>query len=127
MRAGSCRARAIGPKTVPRDRHGSERSASSAERIPVAPDQGRGAGDRVPLNGVKLQGQISSFDDFCISLEHAGQLQAVYKQEISTISTSAPLTLWDDPNAPAPRRPAARKAPAKKVVVERRRIVRSRA
>jgi hypothetical protein len=42
-------------------------------------------------------------------------VQAVYKQEISTISTSAPVTLWDDPDAP----PRVRKPPPKKLVVER--------
>jgi len=67
------------------------------------------------LNGVRLQGLLSSFDDFCISLSADGQVQAVYKQEISTISTSAPVTLWDDPDAP----PRVRKPALKKLVVER--------
>ena len=73
------------------------------------------------LNGVKLQGIIASFDDFCISLAREGQVQAVYKQEISTISTSSPVTLWEDPDAPPARKPAFNKAP-KKLVVERRPI-----
>jgi host factor-I protein len=77
------------------------------------------------LNGVKLQGILSSFDDFCISLAREGQVQAVYKQEISTISTSSPVTLWEDPDAPPVRKPAFSKGPAKvtrAVVVERRPI-----
>ena len=76
------------------------------------------------LNGVKLQGIISSFDDFCISLAREGQVQAVYKQEISTISTSSPVTLWEDPDAPPARKPAFNKTPkpSRAVVVERRPI-----
>jgi host factor-I protein len=60
------------------------------------------------LNGVKLQGNIAGFDDFCISITREGQLQAVYKQEISTISTATPVTLWEDPDAPPARKPSAR-------------------
>jgi host factor-I protein len=78
------------------------------------------------LNGVRLQGNVTAFDDFCISLERDGQLQAVYKQEISTISTSGTINLWDDPDGAPPRRPPLpRKPPAKAVVVERRRRFRS--
>jgi len=81
------------------------------------------------LNGVKLQGTISSFDDFCISLVRDGELQAIYKQEISTISTTAPLRLGDDwDEAPefagVPTRPAVKPA-MKTVVVERKRRFRS--
>ena len=82
--------------------------------------------DKVPvtlslLNGVRLQGLILSFDDFCISLGRDGEMQAVYKQEISTISTSAPVSLWDNPDELPQRRPAARAPATRPVVVERRR------
>jgi host factor-I protein len=77
------------------------------------------------LNGVRLQGNVTAFDDFCISLERDGQVQAVYKQEISIISTSGDLQLWDDPAADPPRKPPVRKPAAKTVVVERRRRFRS--
>src|SRR5262245_31836584 len=81
------------------------------------------------LNGVKLQGIISSFDDFCISLVRDGELQAVYKQEISTISTTAPLRLgddWDEPPqfAGVPMK-ATMKPAVKTVVIERKRRFRS--
>src|SRR5262245_30785793 len=84
------------------------------------------------LGGTRLVGTIAAFDDFCISLVSDGHLQAVYKQEICVISTSAPVNLWDDPEAPRPN-PAPRSAPPrrgaeqKKLVVERvRRITPSR-
>jgi host factor-I protein len=61
------------------------------------------------LNGVKLQGEITTYDDFCVSLGRDGQVQALYKQEISTISTDYPISLWEDPEAPKrPGRPAGR-------------------
>jgi host factor-I protein len=81
------------------------------------------------LNGVRLEGAVSSFDDFCISLVRDGQVQAIYKQEISIISTSTPISLSGMPDD-APERPAfamkppPRSAP-KPVVVERRRRFRT--
>jgi host factor-I protein len=74
------------------------------------------------LNGVRLEGTVSSFDDFCISLEREGQVQAIYKQEISIISTSSPISLQGMPDE-APEQPAApmRSVTRAPVVVERRR------
>jgi len=81
------------------------------------------------LNGVRLEGSVSSFDDFCISLVRDGQVQAIYKQEISIISTAAPLSLSGMPDDAPDRpmfamKPAPRSAP-KPVVVERRRRFRT--
>jgi host factor-I protein len=79
------------------------------------------------LSGIALKGVITGFDDFCISLERDDQLHAVYKQEISVISASSPVTLWEDPGKARPRggrspsRPAPGRTP-RKVVVERRRL-----
>jgi host factor-I protein len=78
------------------------------------------------LSGIALKGVITGFDDFCISIVRDDQLQAVYKQEISVISASSPVTLWEDPagrprKARAPSRPPPSRAP-RKVVVERRRF-----
>ncbi|HEY7297930.1 MAG TPA: RNA chaperone Hfq [Xanthobacteraceae bacterium] len=79
------------------------------------------------LSGIALKGVITSFDEFCISLERDGQLHAVYKQEVSVISASSPVTLWEDPGkahlrkARPPSRPAPGRTP-RKVVVERRRL-----
>ena len=37
------------------------------------------------VNGVKLQGMVSWFDNFCVLLRRDGQSQLVYKHAISTI------------------------------------------
>ena len=44
------------------------------------------------INGIKLQGQIESFDRFVIQLK-AGVTQLVYKHAISTIVPARPVTL----------------------------------
>ena len=48
------------------------------------------------VNGVKLQGVITWFDNFCILLVREGQMQMVYKHAISTIVTSEPVSLRID-------------------------------
>ena len=42
------------------------------------------------INGVKLQGVITWFDNFCVLLRRDGQSQLVYKHAISTIMPSQP-------------------------------------
>src|ERR1051326_8625127 len=37
------------------------------------------------VNGVKLQGHITWFDNFCVLLRRDGQAQLVYKHAISTV------------------------------------------
>ena len=44
------------------------------------------------INGIKLQGQIESFDRFVVQLK-AGVTQLVYKHAISTIVPARPVTL----------------------------------
>lgn len=46
-------------------------------------------------NGVKLQGNITWFDNFCVLLRREGQVQLVYKHAISTIMPVGPLKLDD--------------------------------
>jgi host factor-I protein len=46
-------------------------------------------------NGVKLQGSITWFDNFCVLLRREGNVQLVYKHAISTIMPSGPLKLDD--------------------------------
>ena len=47
------------------------------------------------INGVKLQGVITWFDNFCILLRRDGQSQLVYKHAISTIMPSQAVSLYD--------------------------------
>ena len=47
------------------------------------------------INGVKLQGVITWFDNFCVLLRRDGQSQLVYKHAISTIMPSQSITLYD--------------------------------
>ena len=47
------------------------------------------------INGVKLQGVITWFDNFCVLLRRDGQSQLVYKHAISTIMPSQAISLYD--------------------------------
>ena len=47
-------------------------------------------------NGVKLQGNITWFDNFSVLLRREGQVQLVYKHAISTIMPSGTLKLDED-------------------------------
>jgi host factor-I protein len=47
------------------------------------------------VNGVKLQGIVTWFDNFCVLLRRDGHSQLVYKHAISTIMPGAPLVLFE--------------------------------
>ena len=47
------------------------------------------------VNGVKLQGNITWFDNFCVLLRRDNQSQLVYKHAISTVMPSQPVQLFD--------------------------------
>ncbi len=47
------------------------------------------------VNGVKLQGNITWFDNFCVLLRRDGQSQLVYKHAISTVMPAGPLQLFE--------------------------------
>jgi host factor-I protein len=56
--------------------------------------------DKIPVtiflvNGVKLQGVVTWFDNFCVLLKREGQVQLVYKHAISTVMPSQPVNLWN--------------------------------
>lgn len=51
------------------------------------------------VNGVKLQGVLTWFDNFCVLLRRDGQSQLVYKHAISTIMPSQPINLYDGDEA----------------------------
>ncbi len=48
------------------------------------------------VNGVKLQGVITWFDNFSILLRREGTVQLVYKHAVSTIMPSLPLDLMGE-------------------------------
>lgn len=47
------------------------------------------------VNGVKLTGVVTSFDNFCVLLRRDGHAQLVYKHAISTIMPGQPVHLYD--------------------------------
>ena len=47
------------------------------------------------VNGVKLQGDVSWSDNFCVLLRRDGQSQLVYKHAISTIMPAQPVQLYE--------------------------------
>jgi host factor-I protein len=47
------------------------------------------------VNGVKLQGVITWFDNFCVLLRRDGQSQLVYKHAISTVMPAGPVQLFE--------------------------------
>lgn len=53
------------------------------------------------VNGVKLQGIITWFDNFSVLLRRDGHTQLVYKHAISTVMPGAPIQLFDAGRAEA--------------------------
>jgi len=47
------------------------------------------------VNGVKLQGIVTWFDNFSVLLRRDGHSQLVYKHAISTVMPSGPLQLFE--------------------------------
>lgn len=57
--------------------------------------------DKVPVtvflvNGVKLQGIVTWFDNFSVLLRRDAHAQLVYKHAISTIMPANPIQLYED-------------------------------
>ena len=48
------------------------------------------------VNGVKLQGIVTWFDNFSLLLKRDQHVQLVYKHAISTIMTTNPISLQED-------------------------------
>ncbi len=48
------------------------------------------------VNGVKLQGVITWFDNFSVLLRRDGTSQLVYKSAISTIMPANPVVLYEE-------------------------------
>lgn len=68
------------------------------------------------VSGVKLQGSVTGFDNFCVVLRRSPQIQLVYKHAIATIVPSGPVSLYkpegDGDDAAAGAAPATDSAPA---------------
>ena len=47
------------------------------------------------VNGVKLQGIVTWFDNFSVLLRRDGHTQLIYKHAISTIMPSQPIHLFE--------------------------------
>ena len=47
------------------------------------------------VNGVKLQGMITWFDNYSMLLKRDGHIQLIYKHAVSTIMPSTPLNMKD--------------------------------
>lgn len=61
--------------------------------------------NKIPLtiflvNGVKLQGVVTWFDNFCVLLRRDGHSQLVYKHAISTIMPGHPVQLFEPDETP---------------------------
>ncbi len=52
------------------------------------------------VNGVKLQGIVTWFDNFSMLLRREGQVQLIYKHAISTIMPGGPLNLQEEDSDP---------------------------
>ncbi len=63
------------------------------------------------VNGVKLQGIITWFDNFSVLLRRDGHTQLVYKHAISTVMPGAPIMLFDA-TAQGAAQPAGTAAPS---------------
>ena len=62
------------------------------------------------VNGVKLQGIITWFDNFSVLLRRDGHTQLVYKHAISTVMPGAPIMLFDAAKAEGTAAAPAREA-----------------
>ncbi|MCF8474517.1 MAG: RNA chaperone Hfq [Emcibacter sp.] len=51
------------------------------------------------VNGVKLQGIVTWFDNFCILLRRDSSVQLVYKHAISTIMPGGSISLFEADDA----------------------------
>jgi host factor-I protein len=49
------------------------------------------------VNGVKLQGIVTWFDNFSVLLRRDGHTQLVYKHAISTVMPGSPISLFEPP------------------------------
>ena len=111
LREGRGTARLNGAVAVPRPRHARNDWVTTNTRriVAVANEKSQNVQDvflnhvrknKTPVtvflvNGVKLQGIITWFDNFSVLLRRDGHTQLVYKHAISTVMPGAPIQLFD--------------------------------
>lgn len=71
------------------------------------------------VNGVKLQGVITWFDNFSVLLRRDGHTQLVYKHAISTVMPGAPIMLFDASRAEGAAPPPAEGASGSTLKLQR--------
>jgi host factor-I protein len=90
-------------------RHGCRRSACQERKAAAMADKANNLQDvflnairkqKIPVtmflvNGVKLQGAITWFDNFSVLLRRDGHSQLVYKHAISTVMPAGPVQLFE--------------------------------
>lgn len=64
------------------------------------------------VNGVKLQGIVTWFDNFSVLLRRDGHTQLVYKHAISTVMPGAPIMLFDATAQAGAQQPGGQQAAA---------------
>ncbi len=57
-------------------------------------------------SGVKLQGNITGFDNFCVVLRRGPQVQLVYKHAIATVVPTGEMKLYEEEEIDAAQPPA---------------------
>ena len=94
---------------IPGNEGPARKDAGKKEQRPWPPNDAQNLQDtflnhvrksKVPLtiflvNGVKLQGVVTWFDNFCVLLRRDGHSQLVYKHAISTIMPGHPIQLFE--------------------------------
>jgi len=51
------------------------------------------------VSGVKLQGNITAFDNFSMTLRRGPQMQLVYKHSVATVVPAGPVTFYEGDEA----------------------------
>jgi RNA chaperone Hfq len=78
-----------------KDKNNGGTIAKSSGPVPEFSSQKQKPTHHLPINGVKLTGVVTSFDNFCVLLRRDGHSQLVYKHAISTIMPSQPVQMFD--------------------------------
>ncbi len=87
--------RAVGPVQVENNSCRLKRRKTSRTRFSITSARSKTSVTIFLVNGVKLQGFVTWFDNFCVLLRRDGHSQLVYKHAISTIMPASPITMFE--------------------------------